>query len=223
MIILLFLNYLRRFMHKNYKLISAAFAASLLLTACSFISEKKEKAPAPQKHLSREEIKAAWERSMSLSEEHKVLKNLAGDWIASVKFWTQPGTNPNVSSAKSFNKIILSDKFLVEDYQGSFSGKPFQGLNILGFDTILNKFSNYWADNMGTGAIYSEGSFDPDSNTITFNGFVTDPVSQTKRPTLSTLKIVDNDNHFLEMYDILPDGNKFKTLEIEYRRNMEKK
>ena len=185
-----------------------------LLSACSL----GEAPPAPANQLTRQEIKAAWEKSMSKSADHALLEEMSGTWNASVKFWAQARSEPAVSTAKSIYKSILNGKFLIEDYQGTYSEKSYQGMSIMGYDTILQKFNNYWVDNMGTGAIYSEGTYNSETKTISLNGEVTDPITKTKRPTLSTLKIIDKDNHLLEMYDLLPGGKKFKTLEIEYKR-----
>ncbi len=184
------------------------------LSACSvFNSDKKS-----SQHLSHEEIKQAWEQSMAVTEEHKLIESMAGTWDASVKFWTQPGTKPHISMAKSTCKSILNGKFLLEDYKGSFSGKPFEGMSIMGYDTTLKTFSNYWVDNMGTGAIYSEGKIDPETKIISLKGHVTDPLSQSKKTTYSIIRITDENNHIFEMYDVLPEGKKFKTLEITYTK-----
>lgn len=189
----------------------------LIFSACSLI-HSDDTSEAIQKRMSNEEIKAAWEKSMEVTEEHKLLESMSGSWNASVKFWTQPGAKPNISLAKSVYKPILNGKFLIEDYKGSFSGQPFEGMSIMGFDSILKTFSSHWADNMGTGAIYSEGKMDPESKVITLKGSVTDPISKSKKPTYSVFKIIDANNHIFEMYDVLKDGNKFKTLEITYQR-----
>lgn len=189
------------------------------LSACSFGGSPDVP---NEKNMSKEEITAAWEKSMELAEEHKILSEMTGSWKASVKFWTQPGSAPNVSVAKSINKTILNGKFLVEDYSGSFGGQAFKGMSVMGYDTILQKFSNFWADNMGTGAIYSEGTIDKANRSINFTGAATDPITKTKKPTFSVIKVIDNDRHTLEMFDVLPDGKKFKTLEIDYKRSVTK-
>jgi hypothetical protein len=199
---------------KSTKIIFFGILILAAVSGCGMMSKNK---PA-HKIMTHEELKAAWEKSMTKTEEHKLLEDMSGKWEAAVKFWAQPGANPNISAAKSVSKSVLDGKFLLEDYQGSFAGKPFQGMNIMGYDTVLKKFNNYWVDNMGTGAIYSEGSYDPATNTIALNGDVADPITQTKKPTYSTIKIIDKDNHLLEMFDIFPDGKKFKTLEIAYKR-----
>ena len=189
----------------------------LILISCTTVRERQT-AKHTQPKFSMEEIQASWEKAMSKAEEHKILHDMEGSWKAEVMFWVQPGTPPQTSFADSTNRTILDGRFLVEEYKGSFEGKPFEGMGITGFDTILEKFTHYWIDNMGTGSIVSEGSYDAEEKTISMLGVVTDPVSKEKRDTASITHIIDKNNHIFEMYDLMPDGNRFKTLEIKYTR-----
>lgn len=169
-------------------------------------------------NLTREKIDAAWKRSTALSEEHSLLKELAGSWRGDVKYWIMPDAPAKTTTATSVNKLILGDKFLKQDYAGEFESKPFHALGIMGYDTSLNKYTHFWIDGVGTGIVISEGNYDSATKTLTFKGTITDPVLMNKRETFSVMRILNPDTHIFEMYDHMPDNRKFKTLEITYRR-----
>lgn len=189
-----------------------------LVTACSSKVSGNGAMNVDSSALTPEQIQAAWKRAMTPSEEHVLLNEMAGEWNASVRFWMKPDMSPQTSTAESTNTTTLNGKFLIEDYRGSFDGQPFKGMGISGFDTVMQQFTHYWIDNMGTGAIISAGKYDPASKTITMRGSVTDPISGKKRQTESRTRIIDENNHVFEMYDISPEGTSFKTLEIAYKR-----
>src|SRR4051794_38628170 len=66
--------------------------------------------------------------------EHKILEKMGGVWDASVKLYTEPGKEPNMSKGTMTRKMIMDGRFLKEDYVGEFDGGKFTGLGILGYD-----------------------------------------------------------------------------------------
>src|SRR5438874_8075611 len=100
-----------------------------------------------------------------LSENHKLLKDLAGTWSYNVTMWMDPNAPPTKSSGTSVTKPIMDGRFFVTDVTGHMKmpgpdGKmkdvTFKGMGMDGYDNVKKKFVSSWGDNMGTGIMLSE-------------------------------------------------------------------
>jgi len=159
-----------------------------------------------------------------LNENHKLLADLAGTWSYTVKMMA-PGEAPSTSTGSCTRKPIMNGRFYVADFSGSMKmpggdGKmkdfAFKGTSIEGYDNVKQKFVSSWADNMGTGIMMSEGTYDPATKTFTYNGEV-EPVPGMKTPVREVIKVTDKNHHTFEWYENR-GGQDVKTLEINYTR-----
>jgi hypothetical protein len=125
-------------------------------------------------------------------EIHKMLAKSVGVWTATVTMWMQPGAPPTTSTAQATNEMILGGRYLQSKNTGDFSGMPFEGISILGYDNAKKMFVNSWIDNFGTGMMYLTGKWDPSTQSINLSGSMVDPVSGKDIPVRQTTKIVDD-------------------------------
>lgn len=56
--------------------------------------------------------------------------------------------------------MILGGRYQQSMHTGSFNGMPFEGISLVGYDNTKKVFMSSWADNMGTGSMYMEGTWD---------------------------------------------------------------
>src|SRR5580765_870583 len=159
-----------------------------------------------------------------LNENHKLLADLAGTWGYTVKMMA-PGETPSTSTGSVTRKPIMNGRFFVADFSGSMKmpgadGKmkdfAFKGSSIEGYDNVKQKFVSSWVDNMGTGIMNSEGSYDPATKTFTYNGEM-EPVPGMKTAVREVIKVTDKNHHTFEWYENR-GGQDVKTLEINYTR-----
>jgi len=159
-----------------------------------------------------------------LNENHKLLADLAGTWSYTVKMMA-PGETPSTSTGTLTRKPVMNGRFFVGDYSGTMKmpggdGKmkdfTFKGMSLEGYDNVKQKFVSSWVDNMGTGIMDSEGSYDPATKTFTYNGEV-EPVPGMKMPVRELIKVTDKNHHTFEWYENR-GGQEVKTLEIDYTR-----
>jgi hypothetical protein len=144
------------------------------------------------------------------------MKPLAGTWKTVVT--TYMGPKPEVSEGMCTRSMILGDRFLESKHSGSFAGAPFEGLELLGFDTRKSQFSSVWVDNMGTTmAVSSGGSYDPATKTLSINSSFDDPVSGKPVAYKMVTHIVDPNKHVFTMVGNR-DGKDFTEMEITYTR-----
>ena len=64
-------------------------------------------------------------------------------------------------------KWILDGRFLQQDYQSRFQGKPFHVVQLLGYDNRRKKTIEIMIDNLSTGLMHNEGSISEDGKVIT--------------------------------------------------------
>jgi len=159
-----------------------------------------------------------------LNENHKLLADLAGTWSYTVKMMA-PGETPSTSTGTLTRKPVMNGRFFVGEYSGTMKmpgadGKmkdfTFKGMSLEGYDNVKQKFVSSWVDNMGTGIMDSEGSYDPATKTFTYNGEV-EPVPGMKMPVREVIKVTDKNHHTFEWYENR-GGQDVKTLEINYTR-----
>ncbi|MGI8889506.1 MAG: DUF1579 domain-containing protein [Chthoniobacterales bacterium] len=161
-----------------------------------------------------------------LNENHKLLGELAGNWSYTVKMWMDPSAAPMESKGTAVRKPIMDGRYYVADMSGKMEmpgpdGKPadmtFLGKSIEGYDNAKQKFVSAWIDNMGTGIMMSEGTYDAATKTFTYEGHV-EMMPGMKTKVRETVKVTDKDHHLFEWYENR-DGKYVKTMEIAYTRD----
>ena len=159
-----------------------------------------------------------------LNENHKTLADLAGSWSYTVKMMA-PGETPSTSTGSVTRKPVMNGRFFLGEFTGTMKmpgadGKmkdfTFKGMSVEGYDNVKQKFVSSWVDNMGTGILNSEGSYDPATKTFTYTGEM-EPVPGMKVPVREVIKITDKNHHIFEWYENR-GGQEMKTLEIDYTR-----
>ncbi|HZS17968.1 MAG TPA: DUF1579 family protein [Candidatus Udaeobacter sp.] len=162
-----------------------------------------------------------------LNENHKLLSDLNGNWNYTIKFWMNPDPNakPEESKGTAVRKSIMNGRYSTLDVTGKMEmpgpdGKKkemtFVGHGIDGYDNVKKKFVGSWIDNMGTGIMFSEGTYDPATKTFTYTSEL-EPVPGMKQQIREVIKVTDNNHHTLEWYENR-GGQEVKTMEINYTR-----
>ena len=160
------------------------------------------------------------------NENHKFLADLNGTWTYTVKMWMgDPNAKPQESKGTAVRKSMMDGRYFVMDVTGKMQmpgadGKPkdvtFKGMGIEGYDNVKKKFVGSWVDNMGTGIMMSEGTYDPATKALTYTG-EEEMVPGMKQKVREVVKLVDKDHMALEWYEDR-GGREAKTMEINYTR-----
>ena len=159
----------------------------------------------------------AWQKSMTPGPMHELLAKRVGEWKAEVSWWMDPNQPPSTSEAKTVCESMLGGRYFKSTHTGMMMGMPFEGFEINGYDNVKQKFFDFWIDNMGTGMMTSEGTYDETTKTFTYNGMMTDPMTGMDTSVKELIKVIDDDNAMLEMY-VDQGGQEIKTMEIKYTR-----
>ncbi len=151
-------------------------------------------------------------------EPHRMLASMAGPWNLEVRSWTAPDTPPRIEHITATRTMILDGRYLREELAGTMMNTPFQGVSLLGYDNVKQKFVSAWMDNVTTGIFVTEGSYDPATKVLTMSGMMWDAVKQKDMPVRTVSRNLGGSPEQLEWYVPGPDGKDMKTLEIVYSR-----
>jgi hypothetical protein len=177
-----------------------------------------------------EDMQKMMTQMMELSkpgENHKLLADLAGNWTYTIKMWMNPDPNakPEESKGTAVRKSMMDGRYSIMDVTGKMEmpgpdGKKkemtFKGMGIDAYDNVKKKFVSSWIDNMGTGIMMSEGTYDPATKTLTYNA-EGEFIPGMKQKIREVVKITDKDHHTFEWYEDR-GGQEAKTMEISYTR-----
>ena len=162
-----------------------------------------------------------------VNENHKLLSGLDGTWNYKIKFWMNgdPSSKPEESSGTAIRKSMMGGRFTVMDVSGKMKmpgadGKmketEFKGQGIDGYDNAKQKFVGSWVDNMGTGIMMSEGTYDPATKTMTYTADYQMTPSM-KQQIREVITLTDKDHMKFEWLENR-GGQDVKTMQIDYTR-----
>jgi len=158
----------------------------------------------------------AWMEYATPGEPHKMLAKFNGTWTGEVTMWMSPDAPPTSSTSTMTNKMVMDGRYQLSEFKGSFMGQPFTGLSTTAYDNAKKVFISTWIDNMVTGIMKMEGSWDEASKTMTLSGKMMDPSTGRECNMRETFNIVDDNTQIMEMYGPDPKtGKEFKTMTIK--------
>lgn len=159
----------------------------------------------------------AWQDYMTPGEYHKMLADETGIWDCEMTFWMEPGGQPETYKSTADVKMILGGRYQEGIYRGNMMGEAFEGKSTVGYNNASKKFVSHFIDNMGTGMMMAEGTYDKATNTINFKGQMVNPMDGKMTSYREVYTIVDADTRKIEMYD-MKDGKEYKSMQIVMKR-----
>ncbi|MEJ7740218.1 MAG: DUF1579 domain-containing protein [Chitinophagaceae bacterium] len=153
-------------------------------------------------------------------QQHAMLAKGDGKWTAETTMWMSPDAAPMTAKSNAVNKMIFGGRYQQTSFKGDFMGMPFEGSSMTGYDNAKKVYFTTWMDNMSTGLMNMEGSWDEASKSIHFKGKMICPANGKECEMREIYKIVDDNTHVMEMYG--PDmktGKEYKSMEIKFARS----
>jgi hypothetical protein len=151
-------------------------------------------------------------------EAHKKLEPMVGTFDTKAKMWMDPSKPAEESSGKTESKWVLGNRFVQENYEGTFMGQPFSGMGYWGYDNVTKKYTGTWMDSMGTAMMNSTGKVDASGKVMTYTAMMNDPMTGKLCKITEKVTVADNDHHMMEMWGPDPSGKNYKMMEITYVR-----
>ncbi len=160
----------------------------------------------------------AYMKAMAVTDNHKALEFFAGDWEVKSTMWTMPGMPPSGGGGTGGAEMILGGRFVMMRFKGTMMGQPFEGLQIVGYDNINQKYVTFWIDNSSTAFFLMTGTRDPDTKIFNDGGLWPDPLTGGTSKVRASTRVLGPDEYLYEMFMVMPDGSEFKSLENMYSR-----
>ncbi|MCX5691694.1 MAG: DUF1579 family protein [Planctomycetota bacterium] len=152
------------------------------------------------------------------AKQHADLTNtFVGEWATTTTSWTGEGTQPTTSTGTARFFPAMNGRFVCGDLEGTLYGKPFKGMGFWGFNTNQNRYESTWVDTENTGISTFTGT-KTDSNTFTWNGTLTNPVTGKTEATKCVTAFNGKDSFTYTLYTTNTGGNETKAFETTYNR-----
>jgi hypothetical protein len=164
--------------------------------------------------LTEEDIARIWSEYATPGIYHEQLASMVGSWNETVKIYPAPGAEPMVNKAICTVEMIFEGRYQQAQHKGDFNGVAFEGTSLVGYDNTLGKFFSTWIDNMGTGIIYTVGTYDEKSGKTTYLGEQVDPVTKKVMKIREVNYQNDKGDHIMETYTTLAAGREYLSMEI---------
>lgn len=215
------------------KIILACCAISLFVVSCSNnASETTDKATdtttAADNSTKKEEAFVPVDSATSMKNwmafstpgtEHTMLAKSNGTWTSDMTMWEYDGAAPQKTTGTAVNKMILGGRYQQSTHTATMMGMPFEGVSTLGYNNATKKYESSWVDNMGTGVMHMEGTWDDASKSVTFTGTCINPSTMKECEMKEVFTIVDDNTQKMEMWGQDPKtGKQFKAMEIMLTR-----
>jgi hypothetical protein len=207
---------------------SLKYLATLLASATLSLPSPAQDKEAPKKDDKKPAESEMMAMMMELAkpgENHKLLAGGVGTWDYKVKYWLNPDNPPAESSGTSVARVVMGGRYVITDHtgkmqmpgpDGAMMDTEFVGMSVEAYDNVKKKFVSSWIDNMGTGIMNSEGTYDAASKTFTYLAEY-EPMPGMKTRIREVLKATDKNHRTLEYFEDR-GGKEVKTMEIAYTR-----
>jgi len=200
------------------------------LAACNNAPEKTEapkvdsaamaakEAPAPPPTLdSATKAKNRMEYMMP-GEMHKMLAMATGKWNTEMTMVMEgmPPMPPSKGTCEF--KMIMGGRYRTMTMNSDMMGMPFEGMGCIGYDNEKKMFMETWVDNMGTGMMHMEGTYDAATKTMETKGMCIDPETRGEVQYREVMKYIDDKNMAMEMYMTPKGGTEKKGFEMKFTK-----
>lgn len=162
-------------------------------------------------------VKKAFELSL-IEGRHNELAKLAGEWEGTTRVWFEPDVPTDEAPIRGTIRSALGGRCLVHEYVTLFMGEEEQGIALYSWHIDRQCFECAWIDSTHTGTqiMYSEGTEGQDRFSVlgSYGGHNGDLPWGWR----TEIDLIAADQLSIIAFNITPQGEEAKALEILYRR-----
>lgn len=165
-----------------------------LLSTCAFGQTKKGD------QMTQAELTAYGMKIMNPSDKHELLKQFSGNWEVETEFVMEPGQPPMTFKSSSAGELLMGGRFVEVNTTGTVMGMPIEAMQLFGHDNAREVYTLYGIDGMGTAAVSAEGTYDPETKTLSLHGEEDDPIFYAPRKFKFVHRFIDEDHREYELW-----------------------
>jgi Protein of unknown function (DUF1579) len=149
---------------------------------------------------------------------HRKLAALIGEWQGTTRVWFEPDKLAEEAPIRGTIKSILDGRFALHEYASTFMGKQQLGLAIYGYHLDRERFETAWVDSghNGTAIMFSTSERGAAEHSVL--GSYGDGNGGPDWGWRTVIEPIANDRLLITAYNVTPDGQESKAVEIDYRR-----
>jgi hypothetical protein len=204
---------------KNHRLgsyVALACAGALFIQPA--VAQDKAAGEGKSKEASMQEMMKKAEEAGRPGADHKALDAFVGEWTTEAKCYMDPSSPPMINRGTASVRSVLGGRYVQEEFNGEFMGKPFKGIGLTGYDNLKKKYTSVWVDDMSTQIFATEGTADSGHHVYTFEGKMDDATTGEKdKPMKLIIRMISPKQHVFEMHDV-SKGAQSKVMEITYTK-----
>lgn len=178
----------------------------------SAVSTTQPEAPPETPPMDSAAMMKAWMDYSTPGDMQKWLAAQDGKWKGEMTSYENGKEGPKEELTQE-NKMVMGGRYQESTVKGKMMGMDFEGRSLMGYDNAKKKFVCTWVDNMGTGIMMTEGTYNQADKALEMKGLMTDPTSGKDTPVRQVYHMTDDKTQVMEMYCEM-NGKESKTMEI---------
>jgi hypothetical protein len=144
-----------------------------------------------------------------LGPEHKILNGFVGAWKSKLHVMQETATAVEQDTdGTAEGKLIMGGRFVQVMHTGLINDRPVEGMMILGYDNVINRYVSSWVDNEGTAMIHFVGTYDAAKKQLTMSAHFSEPASRRLTILKTVTTFVDANNWVYDEYTSHAVGEK---------------
>ena len=148
---------------------------------------------------------------------HHLLQRMAGDWHGNTKTWFEPDKLADESSIRGSIRSVLDGMFVLFEYEGAIMDKPMLGMFLFGYKLQKDKFEGNWIDSFHNGTSMLRCAGEQSKNGCWVLGHYDAPEGPPWGGR-TEVEIASNDRLVITMFNITPEGEEAKAVEMALAR-----
>lgn len=171
-------------------------------------------------------VQAAMEREQAatrVGKHHEALRYFLGRWDVEMRLVMPTGAAAPTSGTATYEWLI-DGRWLSLRIVGTLLGQPYEAVSILGFDTYAQSHVVVTVSSLDTAMNLARGPVvDPEGKVTSVYGTLDEyTTGELRKPFRVTTRIVDDDHHTIEVWDLGIGERGAQVLEFNFTRNNSK-
>ena len=189
------------------------FLATLVLSVSA--REKDQEMSEEQK-----KMMELWKKYTFPCEKHKHIEYFVGEWESIIKSWPEPGKEPDTRTQEIKVESFFDGRFTKAHIKTDASdiGMLLETIVINGYDNYKQEFFSITLSKQRTDYYLTRGKLDETGKIRTDTTVQTDIFTGKEYRVKAITTIINQDKYTYEYYQIDPEGNEVKKMEVTYTR-----